>query len=101
MKTLVSALLATSALTLAAPAFAQDAPPPAEDNDAATVVAPEAPASNEDLAAKAAFLEAQVEALQEQIDELKASMGKAVPSWKGAPVIADADSGWSFKPRGR
>ena len=101
MKKLIPALLATSALTFAPPALAQDTPPPAEDSDAATVVAPEAPASNEDLAAKAAFLEAQVEALQEQINELKASMGKAVPSWKGAPQLADADSGWTFKPRGR
>ncbi|HEY5722894.1 MAG TPA: porin [Allosphingosinicella sp.] len=101
MKKLFPALLATSALTLAAPALAQNGPSAAEDNDSATVVAPEAPASNEELAAKAAFLEAQVEALQEQLNELKAALGKTTPSWKGAPVLADAESGWSFKPRGR
>src|SRR5688572_14894110 len=102
MNKLFIALLGTTALTLAGPASAQDTPAPAgPDSDAATVVQPEEPVSNEELAAKAAFLEAQVEALQEQLNELKAAMGKATPSWKGGPQLADADAGWSFKPRGR
>jgi phosphate-selective porin OprO/OprP len=101
---LILSLLATSALTWAAPALAGDpaAPPaPEADRDAAVVVPPQDAPSVEDLAAKAAFLEAQVEALQVQLNELKAQMGKVTPSWKGAPVMADADAGWSFKPRGR
>ena len=91
------ALLATSALTFSGSAFAQ-AP---DGADAEVQVAPEAPATNEELAAKAAFLEAQVEAMQEQLNELKSAMGKATPSWKGAPQYEDKEAGWSFKPRGR
>src|SRR5688500_16945201 len=101
----ILSLLATSALTCAAPALAQDpaAPPVPEqpDSDSVAVVPPEDAPTADDIAAKAAFLEAQVEALQEQLNELKAQMGKVTPSWKGAPVMADADAGWSFKPRGR
>src|SRR5687768_14083950 len=101
----LSSLLATTALTCAAPALAQDpaAPPAPEqpDSDSVAVVPPEDAPTAEEIAAKAAFLEAQVEALQEQLNELKAQMGKVTPSWKGAPVMADADAGWSFKPRGR
>lgn len=57
--------------------------------------------TNEELAAKAALLEQQVKALQEQLDVLKAQVGTATPSWKGAPQLQDKESGWSFKPRGR
>jgi phosphate-selective porin OprO/OprP len=91
------ALLATSALTFPATAFAQNAPPPAE---AETTVPAEAPATNEDLAAKAAFLEAQVESLQEQLNDLKTQMTRVTPTWKGAPQLDDKDAGFSFKPKG-
>jgi len=105
VKKLILALLATSALTFAGAARAQDpaatAAPGEAEADAALVMQPEAPLSADDLAAKAAFLEAQVDALQEQLNELKAQMGRVTPSWKGAPLMADADAGWSFKPRGR
>ena len=98
MRTLTLALLATTALTFSAAAAAQDAPPA---DEAETTVPPEAPATTEELAAKAAFLEAQVEALQEQLNELKGQMTRVTPTWKGAPVFEDKESGWSFKPRGR
>lgn len=93
-KTLIAALLSSSMLAFAAPAFAQG-------NEADTRVQPDAPQSNEDLAARAAFLEAQVQAMQEQLDELKSQVGKNAPSWKGMPQFEDKDAGWSFKPRGR
>jgi phosphate-selective porin OprO/OprP len=102
MNKLVLALLASSALTLAGPAPAQDpgaAQTPADD-DSAVVVPPETAADNADLAAKAAFLEAQVESLQEQLNDLKTQMTRVTPSWRGAPQQADAESGWSFKPKG-
>ena len=101
---LILALLATTALTLAGTASAQELPVPAApeaDGDATTIVQSEEAPSAEDLAAKAAFLEAQVDALQDQLNELKAAMGRVTPSWKGAPQLADAEAGWSFKPRGR
>jgi phosphate-selective porin OprO/OprP len=98
--TLKLALLAGSALCMAGTANAQDPAPPS-DNDAETVVQAEAPASNEDLASRAAFLEAQVNALQEQLNDIKAQLTKATPSWKGMPQWEDKDSGWTFKPRGR
>jgi phosphate-selective porin OprO and OprP len=46
-------------------------------------------------------LEAQIQALQAQIDELKKLVVKPTPSWKGAPQFVDADAGWTFKVRGR
>jgi phosphate-selective porin OprO and OprP len=97
-RTTTLALLATTALTFSAAAFAQD-PPAADDSE--VTVPPEAPATTEELAAKAAFLEAQVEALQEQLNELKGQMTRVTPTWKGAPLFEDKESGWSFKPRGR
>ncbi len=45
-------------------------------------------------------LQKQVEALQAQLDALKKQLPKAVPTWRGAPQLSDAE-GWSFKPRGR
>ncbi|HEX8063806.1 MAG TPA: porin [Allosphingosinicella sp.] len=96
MRILTLALLATPALTVSAAAGAQEAPPADE-----VTVPPEAPATNDDLAAKAAFLEAQVESLQEQLNELKTQMSRATPVWKGAPQLEDKESGWTFKPRGR
>src|SRR5829696_1248740 len=97
-RTATLALLATSALILPAAAFAQEAPPA---DDAEVTVRPEAPPTAEELAAKAAFLEVQVEALQEQLNELKGQMARVTPTWKGAPLFEDKESGWSFKPRGR
>ena len=102
IKTFTLAILASSALTLASAAHAQ-APAPeaaAPESDADIQVAPEAPVSNEDLAARAAFLEAQVEALQEQLNDIKTQVTKATPAWKGAPQWDDKDSGFSFKPKG-
>ena len=105
-KAFVLALMTgSSLLCVTAPAFAQD---PAMTPSGATI--PEDPAfepepevvlSPEESSAKAAFLEAQVDSLQQQIDELKASLTKVTPSWKGAPQYEDKDAGWSFKPRGR
>lgn len=109
IRTFTLGLLASSAFTLPGVAYAQDPTMPSaatQDNaapaesDADVVVPAEAPASNEDLAAKAAFLEAQVEALQEQVDSLKTQMTKATPTWKGGPQFEDKDSGFSFKPKG-
>ncbi len=51
--------------------------------------------------ARAELLEAQIQALQAQLDDLKKQVTKAAPSWKGSPQYADSDAGWSFKPRGR
>src|SRR5687768_3252230 len=96
-KALLLALGAGSSLLWAtAPAFAQD---PAVAGDSAAEIAPEAQLTPEESAAKAAFLEAQVESLQQQIDELKSLLPKSTPSWKGAPQYEDKDAGWSFKPR--
>jgi phosphate-selective porin OprO/OprP len=102
LKTFTLAILASSALTLASAARAQDPVPEsaAPESEADVQVAPEAPASNEDLAARAAFLEAQVEALQEQLNDIKAQVTKATPTWKGAPQWDDKESGFSFKPKG-
>lgn len=93
-KFLLLALAGSSALT-AAPALAQT------DADAAAYETAAQPATPEDAAAKAAFLEAQVESLQEQIDALKKQMTAVTPSWKGAPLSEDKENGWSFKPFGR
>src|SRR5215213_5684677 len=95
-RTVALALLATTALTFPAAAGAQDTPP----TEADVTVPPEAPASNEDLAAKAAFLEAQVESLQEQLNELKTQMTRVTPTWKGGPQLDDKEAGFSFKPKG-
>lgn len=51
--------------------------------------------------AKIEMLEAQVKALQESLEQLKAQVAGATPTWKGAPQLADKEEGWSFKPRGR
>ena len=83
----VAALLGSTALLVATPALAQDPAP--------------APAAAEGDSAKIARLEAQVEALTRAMEELKGAMVQSTPAWKGAPQLADEDSGWSFKPRGR
>jgi phosphate-selective porin OprO/OprP len=63
------------------------------------------PASAQDASAaedeRVRKLEEQVKALQKQVEELKTQIAKPVPSWRGAPQLADAEKGWSFKPRGR
>ncbi len=53
--------------------------------------------------AKAAMLEAQLESMQAQLDDLKSRMKKKDDSvaWKGAPQFLDKDKGWEFKVRGR
>jgi phosphate-selective porin OprO/OprP len=66
--------------------------------DAPAVVADE-PAPDE-ATANNEFLQAQVESLQSQIDSLKKQMTAAQPTWKGAPQWTDADSGFTFKPKG-
>jgi phosphate-selective porin OprO/OprP len=91
---LLALLAGSSTLMLASPALAQDAPAEAE-------AAEEGPLDPQQATAKAAFLEAQVEALQQQLDELKRQVTTVTPSWKGGPLVEDKESGWSFKPRGR
>lgn len=101
-------LLAGTAFTLPAPAFAaaQEPPPEASDpaepdsSDAAADAAIAAAQPVDDAQAKIDLLQAQVEALQSSIEEMKSQMVKATPSWKGAPQYEDKDAGFSFKPRG-
>ncbi len=75
----------------------QTAPDP---SDAAADAAIRAAGSGDDASAKIELLTAQVEALQEQLQAVKASMVKATPSWKGGPLYEDKDAGFSFKPKG-
>jgi phosphate-selective porin OprO and OprP len=90
-KRFLLALLASGSMTIAgSPALAQE--------QAGDVPIEAAPTEDQ---ARAAFLEAQIESLQQQIDALKAQMTKATPSWKGAPLTEDKEEGWSFKPFGR
>lgn len=84
-KCLTAVLLAASALSTAAPAFAQTK----EEALAAEIAA---------MRAKIDSLEAEMVALKEEKPEEKS--GTTI-SWKGAPLIEDKESGWSFKPRGR
>ena len=101
-----AALLATSALCLSNPAYAQTAPqdqpaptePDQSDAEAdATIANAQAV---DDAQAKIELLQAQVEALQASIEQVKAGMVKATPSWKGGPQWEDKDAGFSFKPKG-
>ena len=101
------ALLASSALILSAPAWSQD-PAPAQvpeqtmpdQSDAAADAAIHAATPVDDSQAKIELLAQQVEALQAQLEQMKASIVKATPTWKGGPEFADKDSGFSFKPKG-
>lgn len=104
-----AALLAGSALCISAPAFAQDsaaapqdAPLPTEpDQSDATADAQIANAQAVDEAqSKIELLQAQVDALQDAIEQVKGQLVKATPSWKGAPQWDDKEAGWSFKPKG-
>ena len=107
---IVAALLAGSALTISAPAFAQDpaaapqdAPLPTEpDQSDAAADAQIANAQAVDEAqAKIELLQAQVDALQQAIEQVKTQMVKATPSWKGGPQWDDKEAGFSFKPKGQ
>jgi phosphate-selective porin OprO/OprP len=110
MKTkFVAALLAGSALAVSTPAFAQDpaaapqsAPEPTEpDQSDATADAAIANAEQvDDAAAKIQLLQAQVDALQSSIEQLKGQLVKATPTWKGGPEFGDKDAGFTFKPKG-
>jgi phosphate-selective porin OprO/OprP len=99
-------LLCGTALSFSAPAFAQD-PQPAQaeptepdQSDAAADAAIAQAAPTDDAQAKIELLQAQVDALQEALEGVKAQMVKATPSWKGAPLLEDKEGGWSFKPKG-
>lgn len=107
---ILALLLATTALTFVTPAAAQKAMPPQEAQPPADAPSPEDPAMRkvpaEEVNASAAdarteLLEAQIQALQKQLDELKVQVTKTTPSWKGAPQFADEKAGFSFKVRGR
>jgi len=105
---LMAALLATGAICMTSPAFAQEAAPaeapePTEPDasDAAADQAIGEAASLDEAQAKIELLTAQVESLQSSIEDIRANMVKATPSWKGAPLFEDKEGGWSFKPRGR
>jgi phosphate-selective porin OprO/OprP len=98
----VAALLAGSAISISAPAFAQ-APAAQEQPDQSDATADQTIANAkavDDAQAKIELLQAQVEALQASIEQVKASMVKATPSWKGGPQWEDKDAGFSFKPKG-
>ena len=98
----VAALLASSAIGLSAPAFAQDAaaqqsPDPSDATADAAIANAQAV---DDAQAKIELLQAQVEALQASIEQVKTSMAKATPTWKGGPQFEDKEAGFSFKPKG-
>ena len=105
---LVAALLASGAICMTTPAFAQEPAaaeaPEATEPDASDAAADQAigeAASLDEAQAKIELLTAQVESLQSAIEDIRANMTKATPSWKGAPLWEDKEEGWSFKPRGR
>jgi phosphate-selective porin OprO and OprP len=97
-----------SAMAFAPQANAQTATAPGEAEPPADAPSPEAllrvqpeemSASSSD--ARAELLEAQIAAMQAQLDDIKKQMTKATPSWKGAPQWEDKDAGFTFKVRGR
>lgn len=101
-------LLWASAMAFSPAVLAQsadkEAEPPADapSPDDPSVLAVSADEANRNAAdARTAVLEAQIAGLQAQLDSLKAQVGKATPSWKGAPLSEDKSEGWSFKVRGR
>src|SRR6185503_12422998 len=96
----IRALLAGGALFISTAALAQE-PEAQPDESDATADATIAQASElDDAQAKIELLQAQVEALQEAIAQVQAAQTKAIPTWKGAPVLEDKEAGWSFKPKG-
>ena len=109
LKLAAAALLAGSALTISAPAFAaaQDPAPAAlpeptepDQSDAAADAAIQGAGQVDEAAAKIELMQAQIDSLQNSIEQLKGSLVKATPSWKGGPQFDDKDAGFSFKPRG-
>ena len=108
-KIFIATLAGVSSLAFAVPATAQEtAPeaaqpeptePDASDSTADAAIAAAQPV--DEMQAKIELLSAQVEALQEALEAVKATQAKTVPSWKGAPQLEDKEAGWSFKPRGR
>ena len=104
---LIAALLGSTALFAATPAFAQEPAPDAaeapatlDESDSAADAAIAAAAPLDESQAKIELLQAQVEALQEAMEAMKTAMVQTTPAWKGAPQYQD-EAGWSFKPRGR
>ena len=98
---LVAALLGSTMLFAASPAFAQEpASETLDESDATADAAIAAAAPIDESQAKIELLQAQVEALQEAMEAMKTAMVQTTPSWKGAPQWQD-EAGWSFKPRGR
>jgi phosphate-selective porin OprO/OprP len=105
-----AALLAGSALTISAPAWAaaQPAAEPAaqpeqtepDPSDAQADAAIANAGQVDEAAAKIELMQAQIDSLQSSIEQLKGSLVKATPTWKGAPQFDDKDAGFSFKPRG-
>ena len=109
-----AALLAGSALCISTPAFAQAQAaqaPAAQAEGGPLPTEPDqsdAPADAEiaeaqavgDAQSKIELLQAQVDALQDAIEQVKGQLVKATPSWKGAPQWDDKEAGWSFKPKG-
>jgi len=98
--TFIRALLAGSALFISTAALAQEPEPQPDPSDATADAAIAGAQPLDDAQAKIELLQAQVEALQESIAQIQAAQAKAVPSWKGAPELADKDTGFSFKPKG-
>src|SRR3954447_12320924 len=103
----VAALLAGSAISTSAPAWAQagqPAPVPEQTEPDQSDATADAPIQNahavDDAQAKIELLQAQVEALQASIEQIKTSMVKTTPSWKGGPQLEDKEAGFSFKPKG-
>jgi phosphate-selective porin OprO/OprP len=104
----IRALLAGSALFASTAALAHQQAQPADasaeaqpdPSDATADAAIQQAADLDDAQAKIQLLQAQVEALQESIAQIQAAQAKVTPSWKGAPELADKDSGFTFKPKG-
>ena len=99
-------LLASAFAITPAAAWAQEkeAEPPANapsPDDPSGLVVPAEQLNANASDARSELLEAQIAALQDQLDQLKTQLPKATPSWKGAPQWEDKDKGFSFKPRGR
>lgn len=95
---------AVSAMPVSAYAQPMDAEPPADapsPNDPSLQSVSDAEANASGAEAQMALLQAQLQALQAQVDEMKKAQAKNAPVWKGAPQFADADSGFSWKVRGR
>ena len=107
-KSIFAALLCSSAFVVTGTAFAQDVPasqsepeptePDSSDTTADAAIAAAAPVN--DAEAKIELLTAQVEALQESLAQVQATIVKTTPSWKGGPQFDDKDAGFSFKPKG-